>query len=98
MQVTDSFLLPEMVGRIAAMLNYFLKYLTGPERKGLKVNRGHSLGLRLARASLDKLLLHGMLACAGDCCCMLLHVGICMGVGLPGKTMEHDCTVQECHA
>jgi hypothetical protein len=36
-QVTDSFLLPEMVGRIAAMLNYFLKYLTGPERKGLKV-------------------------------------------------------------
>lgn len=36
-QVVDSFLLPEMVGRIAAMLNYFLKYLTGPERKGLKV-------------------------------------------------------------
>lgn len=36
-QVIDSFLLPEMVGRIAAMLNYFLKYLTGPERKGLKV-------------------------------------------------------------
>lgn len=36
-QVYDSFLLPEMVSRIASMLNYFLKYLTGPERKGLKV-------------------------------------------------------------
>lgn len=36
-QVVSSFLLPEMVGRIAAMLNYFLLYLTGPQRKNLKV-------------------------------------------------------------
>lgn len=36
-EVVDSFLLPEMVARLAAMLNYFLLYLTGPERKGLKM-------------------------------------------------------------
>lgn len=30
-------LLPEMVGRIASMLNYFLLYLAGPERRKLKV-------------------------------------------------------------
>lgn len=47
LQVVDSFLLPEMVGRIAAMLNYFLKYLTGPERKGLKV-RGQALQAKQA--------------------------------------------------
>lgn len=29
-----------MVARLAAMLNYFLLYLTGPERKGLKVGGG----------------------------------------------------------
>jgi hypothetical protein len=36
-EVAAPFLLPEMVERLAAMLNYFLLYLTGPERKKLKV-------------------------------------------------------------
>jgi hypothetical protein len=40
------FLHPTMVDRIAAMLNYFLKNLVGPERKSFKVcwqnNRGES--------------------------------------------------------
>jgi hypothetical protein len=36
-EVAAPFLLPEMVERLAAMLNYFLLYLTGPERKNLKV-------------------------------------------------------------
>ncbi len=27
-----------MVGRLAATLNYFLKYLTGPERKQLRIS------------------------------------------------------------
>ena len=39
-EVTQPFLLPEMVERLAAMLNYFLMYLTGPERKLLKVGGG----------------------------------------------------------
>lgn len=36
-EVAAPFLLPEMVDRIAAVLNYFLLYLTGPQRKMLKV-------------------------------------------------------------
>eukprot|EP00210_Caulerpa_lentillifera_P006815 g6514.t1 len=32
-----TFLLPEMVERVASMLNYFLKYITGPERRKLKI-------------------------------------------------------------
>ncbi len=42
-QITAPFLLPEMVERLAAMLNYFLLYLTGPERKSLKVGESISL-------------------------------------------------------
>ena len=34
--VASPFLVPEMVERVAAMLNYFLLYLAGPERKQLK--------------------------------------------------------------
>jgi hypothetical protein len=37
-EVTGPFLLPEMVERLAGMLNYFLLYLAGPQRKMLKVN------------------------------------------------------------
>lgn len=33
-----------MVGRLADTLDYFLLYLTGPERKGLKVGGGVLLG------------------------------------------------------
>ncbi|KAG0558710.1 hypothetical protein KC19_10G048000 [Ceratodon purpureus] len=36
-EITAPFLLPEMVERIAAMLNYFLLQLVGPQRKALKV-------------------------------------------------------------
>ncbi|KAK9804240.1 hypothetical protein WJX72_002942 [[Myrmecia] bisecta] len=36
-EITAPWLLPEMVHRVAGMLNYFLKYLSGPERKNLKV-------------------------------------------------------------
>lgn len=36
-EVTRPFLLPEMVERLAGMLNYFLLYLAGPQRKMLKV-------------------------------------------------------------
>ena len=35
-ETQKTFLLPEMVERVASMLNYFLKYITGPERKKLK--------------------------------------------------------------
>eukprot|EP00798_Chlamydomonas_sp_ICE-L_P032300 gene32300-16868_t len=35
MEVTAPFLLPAMVDRVASMLNYFLKYLTGSERRKL---------------------------------------------------------------
>ena len=34
--IASPFLVPEMVERVAAMLNYFLLYLAGPERKLLK--------------------------------------------------------------
>ena len=34
--IASPFLVPEMVERVAAMLNYFLLYLAGPERKKLK--------------------------------------------------------------
>lgn len=37
LQVTATFLLPEMVGRTATTLNYFLSLLTGPKRKGLAI-------------------------------------------------------------
>jgi hypothetical protein len=36
-EVTGPFMLPEMVERLAGMLNYFLLYLAGPQRKMLKV-------------------------------------------------------------
>ena len=36
--VTMPFLQPQMVGRVAAMLDYFLMYLVGPDRKNLKVD------------------------------------------------------------
>jgi hypothetical protein len=37
-EVTGPFMLPEMVDRLAGMLNYFLLYLAGPQRKILKVS------------------------------------------------------------
>ncbi|KAI5062089.1 hypothetical protein GOP47_0022628 [Adiantum capillus-veneris] len=36
-EITGPFLLPELVERIASMLNYFLLQLVGPERRALKV-------------------------------------------------------------
>ena len=36
-EVTAPLLAPEMVGRVAAMLNYFLSLLAGPERRRLAV-------------------------------------------------------------
>ncbi|KAG0567242.1 hypothetical protein M758_7G160400 [Ceratodon purpureus] len=37
-EITAPFLLPEMAERIAAMLNYFLLQLVGPQRKALRLN------------------------------------------------------------
>ena len=42
--ITRAFLLPEMVERIATMLNYFLRFLVGPERKKLKVRNPEKYG------------------------------------------------------
>lgn len=36
-QVCATFLLPEMVERTASILNYFLSYLTGPQRRKLAI-------------------------------------------------------------
>ncbi|BAT95974.1 hypothetical protein VIGAN_08283100 [Vigna angularis var. angularis] len=36
-QITAPFLLPEMVERVASMLNYFLLQLVGPQRKSLSL-------------------------------------------------------------
>ena len=36
LDIASPFLVPEMVERVASMLNYFLLYLAGPERKQLK--------------------------------------------------------------
>lgn len=36
-EITGPFLLPEMVERVASMLNYFLLQLVGPQRRALKV-------------------------------------------------------------
>eukprot|EP01025_Chloroclados_australasicus_P016948 TRINITY_DN18645_c0_g3_i1.p1 TRINITY_DN18645_c0_g3~~TRINITY_DN18645_c0_g3_i1.p1 ORF type:complete len:991 (-),score=66.73 TRINITY_DN18645_c0_g3_i1:343-3291(-) len=37
-EIADPFLLPEMVNRMAETLNYFLKYIVGPERKKLAIH------------------------------------------------------------
>jgi ubiquitin conjugation factor E4 B len=37
-EITRPFLVPQMVERVANMLNYFLAYLAGPERKKLRVD------------------------------------------------------------
>mmetsp|Transcript_6829 Transcript_6829/g.17454 ORF Transcript_6829/g.17454 Transcript_6829/m.17454 type:complete len:842 (+) Transcript_6829:170-2695(+) len=42
--ITRAFLVPEMVDRIATMLNYFLRFLVGPERKQLKVKNPEKYG------------------------------------------------------
>eukprot|EP01121_Diplochlamys_sp_Union-15-3_P012023 TRINITY_DN3548_c0_g1_i2.p1 TRINITY_DN3548_c0_g1~~TRINITY_DN3548_c0_g1_i2.p1 ORF type:complete len:283 (+),score=33.58 TRINITY_DN3548_c0_g1_i2:221-1069(+) len=39
----DTFLRPEMIDRVSAMLNYFLSHLTGPQRKNLAVKRSNKL-------------------------------------------------------
>lgn len=48
--VMSPFLLPEMVERVAGMLNYFMLYLTGPERKSLKARRYISTGAGISPA------------------------------------------------
>ena len=55
------FLHPTMVDRIAAMLNYFLKNLVGPQRKSFKVcflgqpRRSSSVGLAVCELNLFSL-------------------------------------------
>ena len=39
-------MLPEMVGRTAAMLDYFLMYLTGPMRKKLAIRDADKYNFR----------------------------------------------------
>ena len=38
--MTEPFILPTMVNRIAAMLNYVLKQMVGPRRRELRVSEG----------------------------------------------------------
>ncbi|GMH33488.1 hypothetical protein BSKO_01322 [Bryopsis sp. KO-2023] len=45
-ETQKTFLLPEMVDRVASMLNYFLKYITGPERKKLKIKNPDEYNFR----------------------------------------------------
>ncbi len=45
-QVAQTFLLPEMVGRAATMLNYFLSMLTGPQRKKLALKEPEKYNFR----------------------------------------------------
>ncbi|WIA10509.1 hypothetical protein OEZ85_010698 [Tetradesmus obliquus] len=45
-EVTGPFLLPEMVERLAGMLNYFLLYLAGPQRKMLKIDNPEQYNFR----------------------------------------------------
>ena len=42
--IASPFLLPEMVERVAAMLNYFLLFLAGPQRRQLKVKDPEKYG------------------------------------------------------
>ena len=46
-QVTAPFLIPEMVDRLAGMLNYFLKYLTGSERRRLAIRDPEKYSFKL---------------------------------------------------
>lgn len=61
-EVAEPFLLPEMVQRIANMLNYFLLYLTGPNRKMLKVLPGSWCIQQSLRTDW-----RGLLFCSGHC-------------------------------
>lgn len=45
-EIQASFLLPDMVQRTAQMLNYFLKYLAGPERRKLRVKDPQKISFR----------------------------------------------------
>ena len=45
-KISAVFTHPTMVDRIAAMLNYFLKHLVGPDRKSLKVQNIESYEFR----------------------------------------------------
>ncbi|GAX74152.1 hypothetical protein CEUSTIGMA_g1601.t1 [Chlamydomonas eustigma] len=45
-EVTLPFLLPEMVDRLAGMLNYFLKFLTGSERRKLAIKEPEKYNFR----------------------------------------------------
>eukprot|EP00899_Mesostigma_viride_P025855 jgi/Mesvir1/6454/Mv19535-RA.1 len=45
-EITAPFMLPEMVERVATMLNYFLLQLVGPTRKGLRVKDPEKLAFR----------------------------------------------------
>uniref|UniRef100_A0A061QXI9 RING-type E3 ubiquitin transferase n=1 Tax=Tetraselmis sp. GSL018 TaxID=582737 RepID=A0A061QXI9_9CHLO len=45
-EITKPFLLPEMIDRLAGMLNYFLLYLTGPERRKLRIKDPEKYGFR----------------------------------------------------
>lgn len=45
-QVVQPFLVPAMVERVAGTLNYFLLYLTGPQRKALRVADMHKYNFR----------------------------------------------------
>lgn len=74
---TATLLLPHMVGRLAATLNYFLKYLTGPERKQLRISNPDKYNFR------PKELLQGLLT-------VYLHVAAHDRAGVFAEAVGQD--------
>ena len=67
-EIQAPFLLPEMVGRVAGMLNYFLKYLTGSERRKLKISnpKEYNFNPKELLVSILEIYLHLASAGGGD--------------------------------
>eukprot|EP00258_Populus_trichocarpa_P039191 XP_024455210.1 probable ubiquitin conjugation factor E4 isoform X2 [Populus trichocarpa] len=57
-QITAPFLLPEMVDRVASMLNYFLLQLVGPQRKSLTLKDPEKYEFRPKQLLEQALLIH----------------------------------------
>lgn len=83
-EVTAPFLLPEMVERLAGMLNYFMLYLTGPERKSLKVGAGCLVGRHDHVTHVKHHTCRGCPEIMATCCMPLVKAG----TDLPTKMLQ----------
>jgi ubiquitin conjugation factor E4 B len=83
-EITKAFLLPEMVERIATMLNYFLRFLVGPERKQLKVRNPEKYGWD-PRKMLSKIIKIYMHLAAADA-----HGNFATAVTRDGRSYSND--------